>query len=74
MEAKEMLEALVPAILEIDGGCSSCIREFVDHTNNLMRQAGVPYWYCTNLMSEEYQNDFSWPIHVWVEGAVDDES
>jgi len=71
MQAKELLEALVPAILEIDGGCNSCIREYVDHANKLMLQAGVPFRYYTNLCSPDYQGDYSWPIHIWVEGDED---
>ena len=38
---RQLLEALLPAIRRIDGGCSSCIREFVTEANEALAKQGI---------------------------------
>lgn len=40
MIEKELLEALIPAIEEIDGGCSYCISEFIEAANRGLEEKG----------------------------------
>lgn len=39
-EAKKLLEALLPAINDIDGGCTSCIGSFIKEANLSIRKLG----------------------------------
>jgi hypothetical protein len=41
--AKRVLEALVPAILNIDMGCTPCIKSYIHDANQVLDKAGYRY-------------------------------
>ena len=43
MDARTLVEALLPAIGEIDGGCTSCVREFVGALNAQLALQGLDF-------------------------------
>ena len=47
MDNLELLELLCGSIDKIDGGCSCCIRQFIDNANEVFESNSVPYRYET---------------------------
>jgi hypothetical protein len=45
MILKEVLEALIPSIQKIDGGCAYCIDEFIAEANKSLAEIDCPYKY-----------------------------
>ena len=45
MNEKELLEALIPAITEIDGECPVCIENFCEEVNDILEANQLPYRY-----------------------------
>lgn len=41
---KEILESLLGAINNIDGGCAPCIREFIESANDDIRKFGYEFY------------------------------
>ena len=53
------LYMLVPAIVNIDGGCPHCIRSFIDETNSIFEMAGLG-------VKLKYDGDSDCPVSVIV--------
>ena len=45
MKQKEVLEILIPAIQNIDLGCTYCINDFIDMANQHLAKHNFPYRY-----------------------------
>jgi hypothetical protein len=43
MNDREMLECLLPAIAEIDGGCPNCVGDFIRQAHSIFEKEGLPY-------------------------------
>ncbi len=54
-EIKQLLEALIPEIDVIDGGCPVCIESFVNGTNEVLEELSIPYRY---LFTDDYKAEY----------------
>lgn len=65
---KTVLEALCPAIAEVDGGCDTCASTLVARANDALAAIEVPLRF---VMPDDWYDQETFPPKITVEGAPD---